>query len=136
MIPTDIQSMLQSMLQSIYQHILPVAVILIVFILLSSAVIKQGHVGVVTRFGKYRRLMLPGLNFKIPLIDRVFKSISTQNQSIELEFEAISLDQAYVNFKSLIVYAAQDGEEETIKKIAFRFIDAGDILKRHLFLLR
>jgi regulator of protease activity HflC (stomatin/prohibitin superfamily) len=102
---------------------IPAAVILIVLILLSASVIKQGHVGVVTRFGKYQRLMLPGLNFKLPLVEGVFKSISTQNQSIELEFEAISLDQAYVNFKSLIVFSAQDAGEETIKKIAFRFID-------------
>jgi regulator of protease activity HflC (stomatin/prohibitin superfamily) len=102
---------------------IPAAVILIVLIILSASVIKQGHVGVVTRFGKYQRLMLPGLNFKLPLLEGVYKSISTQNQSIELEFEAISLDQAYVNFKSLIVYSAQDAGEETIKKIAFRFID-------------
>ncbi len=102
---------------------IPAAVILIVLIILSASVIKQGHVGVVTRFGKYQRLMLPGLNFKLPLLEGVFKSVSTQNQSIELEFEAISLDQAYVNFKSLIVFSAQDAGEETIKKIAFRFID-------------
>jgi len=86
--------------------ILPVAIIVIVLILFATTVIKQGHIGVVTRFGKYQRLMLPGLNFKTPFVESVFKSISTQNQSIELEFEAISLDQAYVNFKSLIVYSA------------------------------
>ena len=65
---------------------IPAAVILIVLIILSASVIKQGHVGVVTRFGKYQRLMLPGLNFKLPLLEGVYKSISTQNQSIELEF--------------------------------------------------
>jgi regulator of protease activity HflC (stomatin/prohibitin superfamily) len=53
---------------------IPAAVILI---LLSASVIKQGHVGVVTRFGKYQRLMLPGLNLKLPLLESVFKSIST-----------------------------------------------------------
>lgn len=60
--------------------------------------------------------MLLGLNFKLPPLEGAYKSISTQNQSI-------SLDQAYVNFKSLIVYSAQDAGEETIRKIAFRFID-------------
>lgn len=102
---------------------IPAAIILVVLILLSSTIIKQGTIGVVTRFGKYQRLMLPGLNFKLPLLEGVFRKISVQNQSIELEFEAISLDQANVNFKSLIVFAAQDSTEETIKKIAFRFID-------------
>lgn len=95
-----------------------------IFLLFQSIVlIKQGHVGVITRFGKYHRMMSPGINLKWPLFDSVFNKISTQHRSIELEFQAISLDQANVNFKSLILFAARDGEEETLKKIAFRFID-------------
>jgi len=105
------------------EAIIPVSIALLILIGLSATIIKQGSVGVVTRFGKYQRLMLPGLNFKLPLLESIFRKISVQNQSIELEFEAISLDQANVNFKSLIVFAAQDQSEETIKKIAFRFID-------------
>lgn len=100
-----------------------ICIAILVLLVLSTAVIRQGYVGVVTRFGRYDRTMQPGLNFKLPFVESVCKRISVQNQSIELEFEAISLDQAYVNFKSLIVFAAQDSSEETIKKIAFRFID-------------
>lgn len=96
---------------------------LLALIVLSTAVVRQGYVGVVTRFGRYDRILQPGLGFKLPFVESVCKRVSVQNQSIELEFEAISLDQAYVNFKSLIVFAAQDSSEETIKKIAFRFID-------------
>jgi len=94
------------------------------FLLFQSIVlIKQGHVGVITRFGKYHRMLPPGINLKWPLFDSVFNKISTQHRSIELEFQAISLDQANVNFKSLILFAARDEEEYTLKKIAFRFID-------------
>ena len=100
-----------------------ICIAILVLLVLSTAVIRQGYVGVVTRFGRYDRTMQPGLNFKLPFVESVCKRISVQNQSIELEFEAISLDQAYVNFKSLIVFATQDSSEETIKKIAFRFID-------------
>jgi prepilin-type processing-associated H-X9-DG protein len=90
---------------------------------LSITFVKQGHVAVVTRFGKYKRILYPGLNFKWPLIEHIFRKISIQNQSIELEFAAITLDQANVNFKSLILFAAKNEAEETIKKIAFRFVD-------------
>jgi prepilin-type processing-associated H-X9-DG protein len=100
-----------------------VCLALLVLLVLSTAVVRQGYVGVVTRFGRYNRILQPGLGFKLPFIESVCKRVSVQNQSIELEFEAISLDQAYVNFKSLIVFAAQDSSEDTIKKIAFRFID-------------
>ncbi len=101
-----------------------ITAIIIIFLLLQSIVlIKQGYVGVITRFGKYHRMMFPGIGFKLPLFDNVFSKISIQHRSIELEFQAISSDQANVNFKSLILYAARNEEEETIKKIAFRFID-------------
>lgn len=101
---------------------IPIAAV-IALILLSVTFVKQGTVGVVTQFGKYKRIMYPGINLKLPLIESIYKKISIQHRSIELEFEAISLDQASVNFKSLILFAAKDEKEETIKKIAFRFID-------------
>jgi regulator of protease activity HflC (stomatin/prohibitin superfamily) len=100
-----------------------VAAVIIALLLLSLVLVKQGHIGVVTRFGKYHRMMSPGIHFKFPFIDNVFSKISIQHRSIELEFEAISLDQASVNFKSLILFSAKNSDEDTIKKIAFRFID-------------
>jgi len=90
---------------------------------LSFAVVNQGTVAVVTIFGKYQRIMTPGLNFKIPLIEAIFKRISIQSRSIELEFQAITSDQANVNFKAMLVYAVMNQEEETIKNVAFKFMD-------------
>ena len=46
---------------------------------LSFAVVNQGTVAVVTIFGKYQRIMTPGLNFKIPFIEAIFKKISIRN---------------------------------------------------------
>lgn len=89
----------------------------------SISVIKQGHVGVAVLFGRYSRLLRPGLNFRIPFVERVFRSVSLQLRSAELEFQAITGDQANVNFKALIIYTVADGIEETIMKAAFKFID-------------
>ncbi len=100
-----------------------VAAVAIFLLIQSIVLIKQGHVGVGTRCGRYHRMLPPGINLKWPLFDNVFSKISIQHRSIELEFQAISLDQANVNFKSLILFAARDEEEYTLKKIAFRFID-------------
>lgn len=90
---------------------------------LSFAVVNQGTVAVVTIFGKYQRIMTPGLNFKIPFIEAIFKKISIQSRSIELEFQAITADQANVNFKAMLVYAVMNQEEQTIKNVAFKFMD-------------
>ena len=43
--------------------------VIALFLILSSFVtVNQGTVAVITIFGKYRRIMGPGLNFKIPFI--------------------------------------------------------------------
>src|SRR5580704_10176449 len=105
-------------------------VIIIVFFVLGGFVtVNQGFVNVVTMFGKYRRIMLPGLNFKIPLLEQVAKRISIQNRSVELEFQAVTADQANVYFKSMLLYAVQNADEETIKKVAFKFISDKDLMQ-------
>jgi regulator of protease activity HflC (stomatin/prohibitin superfamily) len=59
----------------------------------------------------------------------VFKRISVQNQSIEMEFQAVTIDQANVYFKSMLLYSVMDEQEETIKKVAFKFISNKDFMQ-------
>lgn len=87
------------------------------------SIVRQGYVGVSVLFGRYHRILRPGLNLRVPFVETVFKRISLQNRSVELEFQAITADQANVNFKALIIYSVTDDQEETIKRAAFRFID-------------
>lgn len=91
--------------------------------------VNQGMIGVVTMFGKYRRIMRPGLNFKLPFFEQIYKKISIQNRSVELEFQAITVDQANVYFKSMLLYSVQNEQEETIKKVAFKFISDKDLMQ-------
>jgi regulator of protease activity HflC (stomatin/prohibitin superfamily) len=107
-----------------------ILVLVAVAILFSCAVsVNQGYIYVVTMFGKYRRILRPGLNFKLPLLEAVYKKISIQNRSVELEFQAVTSDQANVYFKSMLLYAVQNAEEETIKKVAFKFISDRDLMQ-------
>jgi regulator of protease activity HflC (stomatin/prohibitin superfamily) len=99
-------------------------VLLVLWILISSFVtVQQGTIAVTTIFGKYNRSLYPGLNFKIPIIEKIFKRISIQNRSVELEFQAITIDQANVYFKAMLLYAVWNQEEETVKNVAFKFMD-------------
>lgn len=91
--------------------------------------INQGYIGVITMFGKYQRIATPGLRFKIPLIEQVYKKVSIQNRSVELEFQAVTADQANVYFKSMLLYSVQNAEEETVKKVAFKFIADKDLMQ-------
>ncbi len=108
-----------------YWWVLPILAIL------SSGLftINQGTIGVITRLGKYAGIKRAGLNWKIPFIDQIFKRVSVQNRSVELEFQAVTVDQANVYFKSMLLYSVQNEQEETIQKVAFKFISDKDLMQ-------
>ena len=100
------------------------------FIVFSGLVtVNQGTIAVITMFGKYQRVLLPGLRFKIPIVEQIYKRVSIQNRSVELEFQAVTIDQANVYFKSMLLYSVQNSDEETIKKVAFKFISDKDLMQ-------
>jgi regulator of protease activity HflC (stomatin/prohibitin superfamily) len=82
--------------------------------------VPQATVGVVTVFGKYRRIMREGLNIKLPW-EKVMYRLSLQNRALQLEFQAITQDQANVKFATMVLYAVAASEEEAIKKAVFSF---------------
>ncbi len=98
-------------------------VVLLVLTVLSVRTVVQGNVAVVTMFGKYQRMLRPGLNFIIPFVERVHRTISIQHRSAELAFQAITNDQANVYFKAMLLYSVLDEQEETVKRVAFRFVN-------------
>jgi regulator of protease activity HflC (stomatin/prohibitin superfamily) len=107
-------------------------IIIVVFCLpvvfLSLVTVQQGTVSIVTMFGKYRRVLYPGLNMKIPFLEIIFRRISIQNRSIELDFQAITQDQANVYFKAMLLYSVFDNHEETLKNVAFKFVNERDFM--------
>ena len=110
-------------------EILIVIGFLAVTIFLSIVTVQQGTIAITTIFGKFRRILRPGLNFKIPFIEKVFKKISVQNRSSELGFQAVTIDQANVNFTAMLLYSVINSDEETIKNVAFKFIDERNFMQ-------
>src|SRR6201986_3662241 len=107
-----------------------IVTLLILGVIFSCAVsVQQGYIYVLTMFGKYRRILRPGLNFKIPFLEQIYKRVSIQNRSVELEFQAVTVDQANVYFKSMLLYSVINVDEETIKNVAFKFISDKDLMQ-------
>ena len=107
-----------------------IVILILLIILFSSFVsVKQGTIVVITVFGKYRRILTPGLNFKVPFIENIYSKISIQNRSVELEFQAVTFDQANVYFKAMLLYSVLDQREETIKNVAFKFVDERNLMQ-------
>jgi regulator of protease activity HflC (stomatin/prohibitin superfamily) len=102
---------------------------LLIIVFSSFVTVKQGTIAVITVFGKFRRILTPGLNFKIPLVEAIYSKISIQNRSVELEFQAVTFDQANVYFKAMLLYSVLDQQEETIKNVAFKFVDERNLMQ-------
>jgi regulator of protease activity HflC (stomatin/prohibitin superfamily) len=110
--------------------VLPIILGILLIIVLSGLVtVNQGSVAVITIFGKYRRILHPGLSVRIPLIEKIYKRISIQNRSMELQFQAITQDQANVNFSAMMLYAVVNQDDESIKNVAFKFVDERNFMQ-------
>jgi regulator of protease activity HflC (stomatin/prohibitin superfamily) len=89
--------------------------------------VPQANVAVVTLFGKYHRIMREGLNFKLPW-ETVFHRLSLQNRALQMEFQAITQDQANVKFSTMILYGVGNADEATIQKAVFSFASPQEFL--------
>jgi regulator of protease activity HflC (stomatin/prohibitin superfamily) len=103
--------------------------VLVVLMLMWIVTVQQGTVAVITVFGKFKRIMRPGLNFRIPFIEQIYRRISYQNLSMELKFQAITQDQANVYFSAMLLYAVMNTESETIENVAFKFVDERNFMQ-------
>lgn len=68
--------------------LLAVFVVLILFTSLFQ--VEPEEVGVITRFGKYIRAVEPGLNVKIPILERLYKVAVERQQKEEFGFRTIT----------------------------------------------
>jgi regulator of protease activity HflC (stomatin/prohibitin superfamily) len=93
---------------------------IVVFVMRQIRSIPQSNIAVVTMFGKYQRVMREGLNLKLPW-EKIASTLSLQNRALQMEFQAITRDQANVKFSTMVVYAVANADEETIKRAVFSF---------------
>lgn len=70
--------------------------VLLVLLLTGLFTVKQQTAALVERFGKFRKVSNAGLNFKIPLIDRIAGRLSLRVQQLEVRVETKTKDNVFV----------------------------------------
>lgn len=76
------------------------------FLFLSTLfVVRQQSVGLIERFGKFHRTVHPGLNIKIPLMDRVVARVNMRVQQLEIDVETKTADDVFVKLKVAVQYS-------------------------------
>lgn len=73
-----------------------VAGILVGAVASSMFVVRQQTIGIIERFGRYNRVVHPGLNFKVPLIDRVAARVNMRVQQLDVSVETKTFDNVFV----------------------------------------
>jgi regulator of protease activity HflC (stomatin/prohibitin superfamily) len=73
-----------------------VAILLLTLILGSFFTVSTAQVAVVTRFGRFLRVAEPGLNWKMPYIDKVAGTVSLRVNQISLTMETKTKDNVFV----------------------------------------
>lgn len=81
-------------LKMIFKNIKTVIFVVVVVIVAWSGFFQVGpeEAGVIVRFGKYTKTVMPGLNFKIPFIEEVYKVPVERQQKLEFGFRTTSAD--------------------------------------------
>jgi membrane protease subunit HflK len=86
-----------------YWQYIAASAIIAILLWLSIFQVKTEEVGVITQFGKYVRQVEPGLNFKIPFVEDVYKVPVERQQKLEFGFrtDEAGIDTKYSDASSL-----------------------------------
>lgn len=82
----------------------PLAFLILVIIGTGLFTVKQQTVAIVERFGKFQSTRAPGLQLKIPLIDRVVGRVSLKIQQLDVMVETKTKDDVFVKLKVSVQY--------------------------------
>ena len=83
-----------------------VIVIAVIVLILSVVIVPQQTMVIIERLGKYNRILGPGLNFKIPIVERVAGKESVRIRQLDVPVETKTQDNVFVNLGVSIQFLA------------------------------
>ena len=86
--------------------LIPIAILAIILLALSIVIVPQQTMGVIERLGKFSRVLGPGLNFKIPIIEKVAGKESIRIRQLDVPVETKTQDNVFVNLGVSIQFLA------------------------------
>ena len=98
-----------------------VSAVLIV-LLVGVRIVRPTQRGLIERFGKYRRLAMPGFNWIVPVADRMFRINITEMMVNAEPQEIITNDNLNARVDAQVYFKVKD-DEESVKSSQYRVFD-------------
>lgn len=98
---------------------LPIILFFAVVILFSALfTVKQQTAAIIERFGKFHSIRLPGLQFKVPIFDRIAGRVSLKIQQLDVIVETKTKDDVFVRLKVSVQFQIlKDGIYEAFYRL-------------------
>jgi len=99
----------------------------------SIYIVDQQTVKIIERFGKYLKVSPAGLNFKVPLVDRVAGTLDLRIQQLDVEVETKTKDNVFTNITSSVQYYVIGNEPSDVFKAFYKLSDPKTQIKSYVF---
>jgi len=101
--------------------LIPVAVIVLIVIFSSIRQINEYERGIKFRFGKFKKIMKPGWNLILPVIDS-FKKVDIRTKAVDVpEQEAITKDNVSIKINAVLYYKIFDASKAILAVENFNY---------------
>ncbi|MDR0465730.1 MAG: SPFH domain-containing protein [Deltaproteobacteria bacterium] len=78
-------------------------------------VVRQQTMAVIERFGKFARIADPGINIRIPFIERISGRVDLRLQQLDVKVETKTKDNVFVDLTISIQFRVEDDREAVFK---------------------
>jgi regulator of protease activity HflC (stomatin/prohibitin superfamily) len=100
-----------------------VAILVVVFVsLIGVRIVRPVERGLIERLGKYRRLAVPGFNWVIPMVDKMYRINITEMMVNAEPQEIITNDNLNARVDAQVYFKVKD-DEESVKSSQYRVFD-------------
>src|SRR5690625_7137982 len=71
-------------------------------------IVKQQSAAIIERFGKFVKISNPGINFKIPVIDKIAGRVNLKVQQLDVLVETKTKDDVFVRLKISVQFRSEE----------------------------
>lgn len=94
--------------------------------------VEQQTRAIIERFGKFNKVAHPGLNFKVPIFDRVAGRVTHRVRELEISVESKSKDDVFVDLKIAVQFFVRE-EDDAVLAAHYKLMNPAQQISSYVF---